>query len=146
VDHDPTYDPPPPPHAILLEGEIRDVATLRAEPAAVIEAWTDEPGYTPEANVDPQGRFTLRIDVCRKAFTPGEQLALGVAEAVLIGTSDPDTCARRLWSYRFRARLGDRCSITHAPESVALERRPLVLWLEPCAALEARTWRPRPAR
>jgi hypothetical protein len=126
-----------PPHALLVEGEIRDFLSFRAEPRAVIETWTDEPDYAPKAIIDERGQFSLRIDVCRRETTVGEQIALNL----LVGSSDG--CARWLGQFRFRARLGDRCSLTYGPETLPKERGPLVLWLRPCAEVESL---PRPLR
>jgi hypothetical protein len=125
------------PHALLVEGEIRDFLSFRAEPHAVIETWTDDPDYAPKATIDEGGRFSLRIDVCRRETSVGEQIAVNL----LVGSSD--TCARRVGQFRFRARLGDRCSLTYGAETLPKERGPLVLWLRPCGDVEPL---PRPQR
>jgi hypothetical protein len=36
----------------------------------------------------------------------------------------------------FRARLGDRCSLTYRAGTLPKERGPLTLWLRPCAEVE----------
>ncbi|ACL64446.1 hypothetical protein A2cp1_1097 [Anaeromyxobacter dehalogenans 2CP-1] len=115
-----------PPHALLVEGEIRDFVSFRAEPRAVIETWTDDPAYTPKATIDESGHFSLRIDVCRREATFGQQ----VATTLVVGSSDG--CARWLRAFHFRARLGDRCSITYGADMIPKEREPFVLWLRPC--------------
>jgi hypothetical protein len=127
-----------PPHALLVEGEIRDFVTFRAEPSAVIETWTDDPGYVPKATIDERGEFSLRIDVCRRETTVGDE----IARSVFVGSSDG--CARWLRQFRFRARQGERCSVTYGPDTLAKERGRLVLWLRKCVEVEPRS-RPWPS-
>lgn len=116
-----------PPHAILIEGEIRDFLTLHAERTAIIEVRTSEPGYTPVATLDQTGHFSLAIDVCRKERTTGDQ----VAQQVLLGQTG--RCDRWLEEYRFRARVGDRCSLSYGTHRPIGGARPLVLWIhQPC--------------
>lgn len=120
-----------PPHALLVEGEIRDFVSLRAEPRAVIETWTDDPNYTPKATVDESGHFSLRIDVCRRDATVGEQFA----SDLLLGTSSG--CVRWLGEFHLRARLGDRCSVKYSVETLPKGGARLVLWLRPCTEVES---------
>ncbi|BDG06650.1 hypothetical protein [Anaeromyxobacter oryzae] len=120
-----------PPHALLVEGEIRDSLSFRAEPRAVIETRTDDPDYAPKATIDERGQFSLRIDVCRREATAGEEF---VSE-LLIGSSDG--CARWLGQFHFRARLGDRCSLSYGEDTLPKEHGPLVLWLRPCTEAES---------
>jgi hypothetical protein len=120
-----------PPHALLVEGEIRDFLSFRVEPRAVIETWTDDPEYAPKASIDERGQFSLRFDICRREATFGER----AASNLLVGSSDG--CARWLGEFHFRARLGDRCSLTYGADSLPKERGPLVLWLRPCTEVES---------
>lgn len=115
-----------PAHALLVEGEIRDFLSFRAEPRAVIETWTDDPDYAPKATIDERGQFSLRIDICRRKETAGEEFA----SQLLFGSSDG--CARWLEHFHFRARLGDRCSLTYGADTLPKKDGPLVLWLRPC--------------
>jgi hypothetical protein len=116
-----------PPHAVLIEGDIRELATLRTVPGASIETWTEEPGYRPIAAVDERGHFSVRIDVCRREATVGEQ----VFGNLIAGATD--SCARYIRRYRLRAVAGDLCSIRYDAALLEKERKPLVLWLRPCA-------------
>jgi hypothetical protein len=120
-----------PPHTLLVEGEIRDFLSFRAEPSAAIETWSDDPGYAPKATIDERGQFSLRIDVCRREATVGQR----IAGNLLFGSSDG--CARWLGHFRFRARLGDRCSLSYQADTLPKEGGPLVLWLRPCAEVDS---------
>jgi hypothetical protein len=122
-------EPPPPPHAVLIEGEIRDFATLQVVPGATIETWTEEPGYAPKASVDERGHFSVRIDVCRREATAGEQFFGSLV------AGDTDTCTRYLRRYGLRAVAGDRCSIRYDAGLLEKERGPLTLWMRPCTDL-----------
>ena len=122
-----------PPHAIVVEGEIRDFVSFRTEPGAVIETWTDDPSYAPKPTIDERGQFSLRIDTCRQEATVGEQ----IAGYLLVGSSH--RCARWLGQFRFRARAEDRCSLTYRADALPKEPGPLVLWLRPCAEVESLT-------
>lgn len=116
-----------PPHAILIEGEIRDFLTLHSERTAIIEVQTSEPGYTPVATLDETGHFSLAIDLCRKETSPSDQFA----KQVLFGQTG--RCDRWLEEYRFRARVGDRCSIFYGTHRSLGDARPFVLWIrQPC--------------
>lgn len=119
-----------PPHAVLIEGEIRDFRTFRPEPGAVIETWTEDPEYRPTAKVDDRAQYALRFDVCRKEADAGQQMAAGIL------APGPHGCMR--WaSFRFRARLGDRCSVVYREENLPKGRGPLILWLRPCDEVES---------
>jgi hypothetical protein len=128
----------PPPRLFVFAGEIRDFATYRLEPSAGLEFWSEDPEYRPVAELDGQGRYTLRVDACRRDATFGDM----VAETVLIG--DNINCTRWIGKFAFRARQGTRCSASHRSDEETGRRDPRVLWLLDCQESGGRghAWRP----
>jgi hypothetical protein len=120
------WDPPPEPLAFTFQGEIRDFATMRTEPEARIEFWSDEPDYLPIATVTPDGSYSVLVDRCRRKLTLVEQLAVSFL------VTDPGTCAVPINRFGLRARLGDRCSFAIEYGGPGWEKRPDTLWLHPC--------------
>jgi len=125
-------DPPvehEPPRSIAYSGEIRDFATFRLEPGAVLEFWSDLPGYAPTAAFDGHGGFSIRVDACQRRATVGE----GLASALILPY--PMQCAAWIGRFGLRARLGAKCSLSADDELAVAPGRPLVLWLRECESL-----------
>jgi hypothetical protein len=129
--------PPDPPSAYVFQGEIRDFATLRLEPTAMLEFWSDASSYTPEAELDGGGRFSVFVETCLNGPAPvslGEALFLAVGDAIFFPPSwhlEQATCGRWISHFGIRARAEDR---------------PVVLWLRDCREplRGGRAWRPMP--
>lgn len=123
-----------PPHAVALSGEILDYATFRPEPHAAIEFWSENLSAVPEVKVDARGRFSLRVDTCRRdEAAPGRDG----------DGAPPPGCRAWIGRFQARARLGGRCSLP-VPDDGQGGGDGLVLWLRPCeeTGASARTWRP----
>jgi hypothetical protein len=133
----PSQPDPEPPGSVVVGGEIRDLVSFRLEPGATIETWSEDPGYAPRAVVTEDGAYSLRVDLCRARASFGEAIAM----SILIG--DTSTCSRWISRFRFRARLGTRCSVAYGEEVLA-EAGPVALWLRECSEEErSRPLRPR---
>ncbi len=119
-------------------GEVRDFATFRPEPEAVIEFWSEHPSYTPTVKRDGRGGFSIRMEACRRPATT----ATRIAASVLVG--GPPGCPEPIGRWGLRARDGDRCSFA-IDASTPAGRAPLVLWLRDCAGTRGEhAWRRAP--
>lgn len=133
---------PPEPTTVAYAGEIRDFGSFRLEPGAGLEFWSEKPGFEPTARLDGRGGFSVRVDVCRRMSTPGENLAWGL---VFGGSAFDPTCYEPIGRYALRARLGARCSAPFGEGAPAPEVRGTpVLFLTDCVDLHGggREWRP----
>jgi hypothetical protein len=152
------WDPPPEPLAFTLQGVIRDFATMRPEPGAALEFWSDDPGYLPVATVHEDGSYSVLVDLCRRRHyrcdeapscqSTAEATAAAVMEpvaAAFLG-QDASRCWRKLRGFGVRARLGDRCTFSIEYGGPGWKEREPTLWLHPCRAPERTLypWRPLP--
>jgi len=134
----------------VFHGEIRDFASFRLEPAAVLEFWSERPGYTPDVALDAQGGFTARVDACRRTVADeGRPTASAVAVEVVgealmrIPPTSIGSCTQWIGKFGLRARLGDRCSFALSDSTPPADGGSTVLWLLDCPepVREAHTWR-----
>jgi hypothetical protein len=134
----------------VFQGEIRDFATFRLEPAAILEFWSERPGYAPDVALDGRGGYTARVDACRRTLadegrpTAGEVAADVVNELLMrIPARSSASCSEWIGKFGLRARLGDRCSFAVSDEPPPASGGSLVLWLHDCQepAREAHHWR-----
>jgi len=126
------------PKSWVYAGEIRDHASLRLEPQARIEYWSEDPDYAPSVKLDGRGGFSVRVDACKRVASATEELFDGILFA------EHSTCRKWIGRLAVRARLGRRCSLPIGDgQPPTLVRDTLVLWLIDCEPLrDAKAWRP----